>query len=207
MSKQLGFYFNQDVCVGCKACQIACKDKNNLPIGVLWRRVVDYGGGSWAPVGNILAPQGQFGYFTSISCNHCEKPLCVDVCPAGAITKNEDGIVMVNADLCVGCRYCEWACPYGAPQFNEEMGVMTKCDFCYDLQAEDKEPACVVSCPMRALEFGDIDELRQKYGDVVEIEPLPAKTITEPSFVINPHRNAQPSGKGTGQILDMEGEI
>jgi anaerobic dimethyl sulfoxide reductase subunit B (iron-sulfur subunit) len=168
---------------------------------------VDYGGGSWVPAGGILAPQGQFGYFTSVACNHCEKPLCADVCPAGAIYKNEDGILLIDEELCIGCRYCEWACPYGAPQFNEELGVMTKCNFCYDLIAESKEPACVSACPMRVLEFGEIEQLRAKYGDVVEIEPLPSKEITKPALVLKPHRDAQVTGAGTGRILDMEGEI
>lgn len=207
MSKQLGFFFNADICVGCKACQIACKDKNQLPVGVLWRRVVDYGGGSWTQVGDILVPQDMFGYFTSISCNHCENPSCLDACPTAAISKDENGIVRIDDSVCIGCRYCEWACPYGAPQFNHELRVMTKCDFCYDLQAEGKNPACVDACPMRALEYGDVEELRAKYGDVVEIEPLPSRAITSPALVIKPHRQAQATGHGTGRILDMEGEI
>ena len=173
MAKQLGFYFNSNICVGCKACQIACKDKNQLPIGVIWRRVVEYGGGSWVPRDGVLVPQGVFGYFISISCNHCEKARCTEVCPTGAMYKNDDGIVLVNEENCIGCRYCEWACPYGAPQFNEESGVMTKCNFCIDLLAQGQQPACVSSCPLRALDFGEIEELRAKYGDAGEIDPLP----------------------------------
>jgi len=207
MAKQLGFYFDSDACVGCKACQIACKDKNHLPVGVIWRRVVEYGGGSWMQRDGVLEPQGVFGYFISISCNHCENPLCMDVCPAKAIYKNEDGMVLIDDDLCIGCRYCEWACPYGAPQFNEEAGVMTKCNFCYDLIAEGEEPACVSACPLRVLEFGELEDLRAKYGDEVEIEPLPPKHITEPALVLGPHRHSQATGSGTGRILNLEGEI
>lgn len=207
MSRQLGFYFNADICIGCKACQIACKDKNHLPMGVLWRRVVNYGGGSWVQSGDIMIPQNVFGYFLSISCNHCEDAPCLHNCPTGAISKNEDGIVLIDEDVCIGCRYCSWVCPYGAPQFNEDDGVMTKCNFCYDLQAEGKNPACVDACPLRAIEFGEIEELRAKHGDVVEIEPLPKREITSPALVIHPHRHAQATGQGTGHILDMEGEI
>lgn len=207
MAKQLGFYFNSNICVGCKACQIACKDKNDLPVGVIWRRVVEYGGGSWIPRDGIMVPQGMFGYFLSISCNHCIEAPCVEVCPSGAMHKNEDGIVLVNKDNCIGCRYCEWACPYGAPQFNEEAGVMTKCNFCIDLLEQGQQPACVSSCPLRALEFGEIEELRAKYGTAVEIEPLPLAEITQPALVIGPHRHAQVTGTGTGRILNLEEEI
>jgi anaerobic dimethyl sulfoxide reductase subunit B (iron-sulfur subunit) len=116
-------------------------------------------------------------------------------------------MVQIDEGQCIGCRYCEWACPYGAPQFDEETGVMTKCNFCYDLIADGEEPACVSSCPMRVLEFGEIEDLRAKYGDVVEIEPLPTKEITEPALVIGPHRDSQSTGSGIGMILNLEGEI
>lgn len=207
MAKQLAFYYNSDICVGCKACQIACKDKNNLPVGVLWRRVVEYGGGSWMPRDGVLVPQDVFGYFLSISCNHCENPACMQTCPTGAIYKDANGVVLIDADKCIGCRYCEWACPYGAPQFNEEQHIMTKCDFCIDLIEDGQKPACVSACTMRALDFGELEELRAKYGDVDEIEPLPVSTITNPSLVISPHRQAQPSGMGTGRILNLPEEI
>lgn len=207
MAKQLGFYYNSDICVGCKACQIACKDKNKLPTGVLWRRVVEYGGGSWLPRDGVLVPQDVFGYFLSISCNHCENPACTQACPTGAMHKDENGIVSIDADKCIGCRYCEWACPYGAPQFNAELQRMTKCDFCIDLIEAGQKPACVSACTMRALDFGELDELREKYGDLNEVEPLPVNNITSPSLVINPHRQAQPSGEGTGRIINLPEEI
>lgn len=207
MAKQLGFYFNSSVCIGCKVCQIACKDKNQLPTGVMWRRVVEYGGGSWSARDGILVPQGVFAYFLSIACNHCEKPLCVETCPTQAMHKTADGSVQIDAEKCIGCRYCEWACPYSAPQFNEESGVMTKCNFCSDLIAEGQQPACVSACPMRALDFGEIDELRKKYSGTAEIEPLPLSSITKPALVIKPNRFAQKSGEGTGRILNLPEEI
>ena len=211
MSKQLGFYFNNSACVGCKACMAACKDKNDLPIGINWRRVHQYGGGSWTPSAedrDLVVPYNMFVYSISIACNHCANPLCMQVCPAKAISKNEGGIVLIDKDLCIGCRYCEWACPYGAPQFNDEMGYMTKCNFCQDLLAEGQNPACVDACVMRAIEFGEVDELRAKYGDVDAIEPLPSAEYTHPSLVITPHKHAQMSGAGTGKIIDpFAGEL
>lgn len=203
MAKQLGFYFDQTMCTGCKACQIACKDKNDLPVGVTWRRVAEYAGGTWREQGGTFTPN-VFTYYTSVACNHCEDPICVRVCPTQAMHKGEDGVVTVDPDLCVGCRYCEWACPYSAPQFDADAGVMTKCDLCSDYVAEGKDPACVASCPSRALEYGEIDELRAKYGDTANIEPLPDPSITKPNLVVNPHRDAQLSGHGTGAIANPE---
>jgi anaerobic dimethyl sulfoxide reductase subunit B (iron-sulfur subunit) len=122
------------------------------------------------------------------------------------MTKRADGVVLVNQDQCIGCRYCEWACPYGAPQFNEAKGVMTKCNFCEDLIAQGQNPACVDACVMRAIEFGDLAELRAKYGQMNEVEPLPTANLTRPSIALTLHRHAQPSGKGTGHILQLRQE-
>ncbi|MBI5301785.1 MAG: dimethylsulfoxide reductase subunit B [Chloroflexi bacterium] len=207
MAKQLGFHINSSVCANCKACQIACQDKNNLPTAIRWRRVVLYGGGNWVEKDGRWMPNGVFSYSVSFACMHCEKPLCVEACPTGAMVKRADGVVLVNQDQCVGCRYCEWACPYGAPHFNEAKGVMTKCNFCEDLLAQGQNPACVDACPMRAIEFGDIAELRAKYGTLAEIEPLPSAKITQPHAVVTPHRNAQASGKGTGKIMNLPEEL
>jgi len=210
MAKQLGFYFDASACTGCKACAIACKDRSDLPVGINWRRVMQYGGGTWSPDPlhpELVAPNNLFVYSLSTACQHCETPLCVEVCPTAAITKGDDGVVLINSEQCIGCRYCEWACPYGAPQFNEEAGFMTKCDFCSDLQAQGDNPACVDACVMRALEFGELDELRAKYGNEAEIEPLPSADITHPALVITPHKHAQRSGQGTGEILGLPEEV
>lgn len=152
-------------------------------------------------------PSNVTAYSVSFACMHCETAVCKEVCPASAITKREDGVVLIDQDKCIGCRYCQWACPYGAPQFNEEAGVMTKCTFCEDLLAQGQNPACVDACVMRCLDFGDLEELRQKYGDLAAIEPLPTASITKPSLVITPHRHAQQSGKGTGKILNLPEEV
>ncbi|MZI95007.1 dimethylsulfoxide reductase subunit B [Vibrio sp. CAIM 722] len=188
--KQLGFYIDTSRCSGCKTCQVSCKDKNNIDVGRKYRRVYEYGGGTWEKQGNAWQ-NNTFAYYASISCNHCSNPTCVEGCPTGAMHKRDDnGVVLVNQDVCIGCRYCEMRCPYGAPQFDEEKGVISKCDFCLDRLEQGLNPVCVDSCPQRAIEFGDIDELRAKYGHEADIAPLPSSEFTHPNLVIKPHPKA-----------------
>lgn len=198
-----GFYFDQTVCNGCRACQIACKDKHDTPVGVNWRRVVEYSGGSWQQSGDTMNPS-VFSYYTSIACNHCEDAICMQVCPTTAMSRREDGTVFVDPGKCVGCRYCEWACAYGAPQFNAEVGQMTKCDLCYDYRSQGQDPACVEACPTRALDWGPIEDLRSVYGTENGTAPLPDPTIMKPRLVINPHRDAQRWNSATGSISNPE---
>lgn len=210
MAKQLAFYFDASSCVDCKACQIACQDKNNLPPAMTWRRVFQYSGGNWIKDNSaegLYRPNNVFSYSVSSACMHCENPLCMDVCPAAAITKRDDGVVLIDQNKCIGCRYCEWVCPYGAPVFDQTKGVMSKCTFCEDLLAQGENPACVDACVMRAIDFGELDELRAKYGDVNAIEPLPVAEITHPSVVITPHKHAQMSGEGIGKIENLPEEV
>lgn len=207
MAKQLGFYFDASACSGCKACQVACQDKNDLPHNVTWRRVFHYGGGSWIPDGDVMAPNDVYAYSVSTACMHCEEPICVEVCPAAAVSKRVDGVVLIDQSKCIGCRYCEWACPYGGLRFREDLGVMSKCTFCQDLLAQGESPACVSACVMRALDFGELDDLRAKYGAVNGIEPLPEASFTKAAVVITPHKDAQMSGTGTGKILNVSEEV
>ncbi len=196
MTKQYAFYFNSDQCTGCKACQVACKDKWDLPVGITYRRVAEYSAGHWTANTDGSYSQDVVAYYVSVACNHCQNPLCVEVCPAQAMQKRDDGIVLIDSNNCIGCRYCEWACPYGAPLFSADRGIMMKCNFCYDaLDAGDK-PSCVAACPSRALDFGERADLEAKYGTVHEIAPLPAASFTDPSLIINPHRDAAPVGAG-----------
>jgi anaerobic dimethyl sulfoxide reductase subunit B len=209
MSKRLAFYFDSSSCTGCKACELACKDKNDLPIGVRFRRVWNYGGGDWVPDDaqpGILVPNNVFTYSVSVACMHCENAACTQVCPTGAMTKRADGIVYVDANRCIGCRYCEWTCPYGAPQYNPSKGVMQKCDMCKDLVDAGETPACVAICPMRALDFGEYDELVAKYGPGVTVAPLPSADLTQPSFVLTPHPSARLSKDGGGKLIVLNQE-
>ncbi len=197
MIKNPAFYFDADSCVGCKACMIACKDKHNNPIGIQWRRVAEFSGGEWIKNGQSYE-QNVFAYYVSLSCNHCENPVCAHACPTKATHQNEDGIVVIDQDRCVGCRYCEWSCPYGAPQYDAERKVMTKCDFCLDYLKEGKKPACVAACPCRSLDFGEYEELKEKYGEFATIAPLPKDSKTKPHLIVAPSRHSKPQGSTGG---------
>lgn len=199
--KQYGFYVDSSKCTGCKTCQISCKDEKDLPLGPKFRRIYEYGGGVWHKQNDNCWNQNIFSYYLSIACNHCSEPTCVTGCPTGAMHKRaEDGLVLVNQDLCIGCRYCEMRCPYGAPQFHPEKKVMSKCDGCYERVAQGLKPVCVDSCPVRALDFDDIEILRQKHGAQNAIAPLPNPQLTQPNLVIKPHPDAKPTGDQSGKL-------
>ncbi|SDH76634.1 anaerobic dimethyl sulfoxide reductase subunit B (DMSO reductase iron-sulfur subunit) [Vibrio xiamenensis] len=202
---QYGFYVDSSKCTGCKTCQVSCKDRNHLDVGPKLRRVYEYGGGAWTKNPDGTFEQDVFSYYLSISCNHCSNPTCVKGCPTGAMHKREeDGLVVVNQDVCIGCRYCEMRCPYGAPQFDEQKQVMAKCDGCYEYVARGEQPICVQSCPQRALDFGDINELRKKYGSANEVAPLPKAHLTSPNLIVKAHLHARPSGDKSGAVLNPE---
>jgi anaerobic dimethyl sulfoxide reductase subunit B (iron-sulfur subunit) len=201
--RQYAFYFDSSACSGCKACQAACKDKHDLPVNILWRRVYEIAGGNWTKSGNVWVP-GVFSYYVSMACHQCAKPICGDGCPTKAIYKRQDGIVLLDTEACIGCRLCEWACPYGALQFDEATRLMTKCHFCFDYIDLGKPPACVAACPMRALDFGELADLRKKYGGVSQVFPLPEAALTEPALVIKPHRDATRATKDTAEVANWE---
>ncbi len=194
------FSLDASACSGCKACQEACKDKNNLPPGLLWRRVVEVSGGGWQPIGNAWL-SSVFAYNLTLACNHCTHPKCAGVCPTDAYTVRPDGIVLLNTDKCMGCGYCAWACPYGAPQYDQARGVMTKCDFCYDYLDEGLPPSCVAACPLRVLDFEELQALERRPGSrnlwqLAGSEhpyPLPTFSRTEPhlSITLHPGMNTQ----------------
>jgi DMSO reductase iron-sulfur subunit len=188
------FTFNASACSGCKACQAACKDKNDLPVGVLWRRVIEVSGGEWEKTGDAWQ-NSVFAYNLSLACNHCVHPKCAGVCPADAYTVRPDGIVLLDSSRCMGCGYCAWACPYGAPQYNLQQGVMTKCNFCYDRLDARLPPTCVAACPLRVLDYAAIEEKSVSregqdlwlFPAVEHPFPLPTYSRTEPHLAIKPH--------------------
>jgi Fe-S-cluster-containing dehydrogenase component len=169
--KKLGLVIDLDTCVGCHACAVNCKEWNTGghmgPLtdenpygqgthGVWFNRVHSFEAGD--------GPHGQTVHFPR-SCLHCEQPACVEVCPTGASYKRaEDGIVLVNEDLCIGCKLCSWACPYGAREYDYDSGTMKKCTLCIDriynenLEEIDRVPACVATCPTSARHFGDLGD-------------------------------------------------
>lgn len=199
---QYGFYVDLNACIGCKACQMACKDRAQNEVGANWRRVIEYGGGEWRREGNAVVPD-VFAYSVPTACHHCENPPCLPVCPTAAISKDENGIVKINVEQCIGCHYCEWACPWGAPVFYEALAVVDKCDFCKDIVDAGGNPACVEACPMRAMEWGDIEELKARHPDAAfPILPLAeAPEGVVPNAVFSP--NVVAKGR-EGAILNQE---
>lgn len=190
MGKQFGFFVDARYCAGCKTCQIACKDRANLEVGQLYRKVNCYEDGGWvrqgaAWVSNVTA------YWLSVSCNHCEDPSCVNVCPTGAMYKrSEDGIVLVDSAKCVGCQSCVWACPYDGPQYNPETGKVGKCDGCIDRLEAGQRPVCVDACPFQLISFGDMDELEREHGGTAYVKGLADPNRTKPALRINPPKGA-----------------
>jgi anaerobic dimethyl sulfoxide reductase subunit B (iron-sulfur subunit) len=200
MSPRPGFRVDLSACTGCKACQVACKDKHDLAEGVIWRRVVEVAGGEWVEKGSCWHDE-TFSYYVSVACNHCERPVCAEVCPTKAMAKGADGIVAVDPDRCMGCRYCEWACPYAAPQFDAAAGMMTKCDLCRDRRAEGRDPACVAACQMRVL---SVEDFANGDGTGRETYPMPPAHLTEPSNTLVPHRDVDKAAAADPRIGNEE---
>lgn len=133
----LGFHFDPALCIGCHACEVACKSWRGLENGIHWRRVQSRFAGSF-PSPRLIS--------ISVSCLHCTDAPCLSVCPAGAISRSPDGAVLADPALCIGCRQCASVCPTAAPRFGAD-GTMQKCDLCHGL---DQTP-CVLACPSGAL--------------------------------------------------------
>lgn len=194
---QYGFHFDAWRCTGCKTCVMACKDYHDHGPNVAFRQVYEYVGGSWRQGGGGAWHQDCRAYYVSVACNHCANPVCVRVCPTGAMHKDGDGLVSVDTRRCVGCGYCAMSCPYHAPHVDRAAGHSVKCDGCAARLAQGLRPVCVEACPLRALDFGPVDELRQRWGERDELPPLPAATFTSPCLVITPPK-ALGAGAGAG---------
>lgn len=180
------FHVDTMICSGCKACQVACNDRNDLESGRLYRRVYEIAGGEWHRDGDAWR-NDIFAYHLSISCNHCERPICVEGCPSGALQKREDGIVLLDDSICLGCGYCSWSCPYGAPQMRHDVGVMSKCDFCVEDMDAGVDPACVAACPVRAIDR--VEAVVDHATTQPAIEPLPDPELTNPALDLVAHRD------------------
>ena len=179
----LGFYFNMTACSGCRACQTACKDRNNLPVGYLFRHVTSYQTGEY--------PEARM-YHYAATCNHCTNAACVANCPVGAMYVGDDGTIQHDDETCIGCATCVESCPYQVPVLREDLGIAAKCDACKPFRDAGGNPVCVDACVLRALDFGDVDELRAKYGDdAVTAIPVHPDGGTDPNTIITPKEVAE----------------
>jgi formate dehydrogenase iron-sulfur subunit len=190
---RVGFFTDTSVCIGCKACEVACKEWNAVPedglslSGMSYDNTVGLGASTWRhvafieqpiPVGAPAAapagaPIGAAGpaadgaggirwLMASDVCKHCTESACLDVCPTGALFRTEFGTVVVQDDVCNGCGYCVPACPFGVIARREEDGQAHKCTLCYDRLGAGMEPACAKACPTESIQFGPLDELRER---------------------------------------------
>jgi formate dehydrogenase iron-sulfur subunit len=171
------FLTDSTICIGCKACEVACKEWNQIPddgfdwkglsydnTGGLghstWRHVKFVEGGAVPGIGGNSPEMFSWG-FSSDVCKHCENAGCLEACPTGAIVRTEFGGVFIQPDVCNGCAYCVVSCPFGVVERNPTEGTAFKCPFCYDRQKEGLKPACATACPTESILFGEIGELRE----------------------------------------------
>jgi formate dehydrogenase iron-sulfur subunit len=187
---RMGFFTDTSLCIGCKACEVACKEWNQVPedglsfTGMSFDNSEGLSADTWRHVAFIEQRKpiassqanlqhdergGDFRWLMSSDvCKHCTDAACLDVCPTGALFRTEFGTVVVQEDICNGCGYCVPACPYGVIDKREDDGRVWKCTLCYDRLGEGMEPACAKACPTSSIQFGELDELRERAGGRVE---------------------------------------
>lgn len=198
---QYGFAFHANRCTGCKTCTLACMDYHDLTERP-WRSVYEYGGGRCTRAEDGTYRNDTFAYYLSVACNHCDDPACVKVCPTGAMAKDgATGIVAVDPARCMGCGYCAFACPYGAPEVDRAVGHSRKCDGCRERVEAGQAPICVEACPLRALEFGPVEEV-SRAGGRGAIDPLPAPELTAPNLYVKSPAHACAAGSGAGRVTN-----
>ncbi|MGW0904386.1 4Fe-4S dicluster domain-containing protein [Streptomyces sp. NPDC002853] len=191
---RVGFFTDTSVCIGCKACEVACKEWNALPedglslTGMSYDNTQGLGASTWRHVafieqtvpepqgrtqlpladGDGAAPAAAQGMgetrwlMSSDVCKHCTHAACLDVCPTGSLFRTEFGTVVVQDDICNGCGYCVPACPYGVIEQRPSDGRAFKCTMCYDRLGAGQEPACAKACPTQSIQFGPLEELRER---------------------------------------------
>lgn len=161
-----GFVINQETCIGCHACTVACKAENEVPVGGFRTNV------KYVEVGKFPAVKRNF---LVQRCNHCTNAPCVTICPVNALKKRPDGIVDIDRDACIGCRACMQACPYDALYLNEDIGAVEKCHYCAHRVEKGLEPACVTVCPVGAIIPGDLDDPNSRISLVKQANELKSR--------------------------------
>jgi formate dehydrogenase iron-sulfur subunit len=182
-----GFFTDTSVCIGCKACEVACKEWNGVPddgfnlLGMSFDNTGELSANSWRHVAFIeqtVPASGDVRWLmASDVCKHCTHAACLDVCPTGSLFRTEFGTVVVQDDICNGCGYCIPACPYGVIDQRKDDGRAFKCTLCYDRIGDGLTPACAQACPTESIQFGDLDELRQRAQ--ARVEKLHDEGVTE----------------------------
>jgi formate dehydrogenase iron-sulfur subunit len=168
---RMGFFTDTSVCIGCKACEVACKEWNAVPedgielTGMSYDNTGSLGASTWRHVAfieQITKPGESRWLMSSDVCKHCTEAGCLDVCPTGALMRTEFGTVVVQDDVCNGCGYCVSACPFGVIDRRQSDGGAHKCTLCYDRIGDGLTPACAKACPTESIQFGPLDELRER---------------------------------------------
>jgi len=178
------FLTDSTLCIGCKACEVACKEWNGVSddgfewSGYSYDNTGALGASTWrhvkfvesTPVPGLGGNAGDMSWaFSSDVCKHCEKAGCLEACPTGSIVRTEFGSVFIQPDVCNGCGYCVSSCPFGVVERNPSDGRAFKCTFCYDRQKVGLEPACAKACPTESIKFGEIDDLRRKAQERLDV--------------------------------------
>ena len=194
--KRVGMVVDLRRCVGCHACSISCKTENEVPLGN-FRNRVRY----------LEDPEAQQLSFLPLLCMHCQDAPCLDACPTEAVTRLEDGRVVINQDNCCGMKACMAACPYGAIYLDEKTGRADKCDLCTHRTSLDLEPACVASCPADALRYGDLGNPADpvaKYARKHGARPFKEDVGTRPSILYVNQKKWMEQAAATGVQLSSE---
>jgi tetrathionate reductase subunit B len=157
--KRFALVIDSRKCINCKACVVACRAENNVPLGKSRNWINEEHRGVWPKLLASFEPE---------QCHHCADPACVRVCPTGASWQRPDGVVVINESDCIGCRYCVIACPYDALFFREDRGIVEKCDLCARRLDRGEIPACVETCPSKVRVFGDINDPDGKLREVLD---------------------------------------